>query len=161
MEMQTDFPIHILLLLANRWLHVCFQFLPVPELMPFRLTRQFLNLMLPLKESGTLQSVMVHTLRALRNNHQLLLNTMDVFIKEPSLDWQVCWLYKVLSFRSSLRNIQTKTLNIPHYKTATGQRSFLYRAVTIWNNLASYRKLSSSMNIFKHKLRNHLLMSRF
>lgn len=32
---------------------------------------------------------MVHTLRALRNNHELLLNTMDVFIKEPSLDWQV------------------------------------------------------------------------
>lgn len=66
------------------------QFLPIPELMPFRLTRQFVNLMLPLKESGTLQSVMVHTLRALRNNHELLLNTMDVFIKEPSLDWQVC-----------------------------------------------------------------------
>lgn len=57
--------------------------------MPFRLTRQFVNLMLPLKESGTLKNVMVHTLRALRNNHELLLNTMDVFIKEPSLDWQV------------------------------------------------------------------------
>lgn len=66
------------------------QFLPVPELMPFRLTRQFVNLMLPLKESGTLQNVMVHTIRALRNNHELVLNTMDVFIKEPSLDWQVC-----------------------------------------------------------------------
>ena len=65
------------------------QFLPVPELMPFRLTRQFVNLMLPLKESGTLKNVMIHTLRALRNNHELLLNTMDVFIKEPSLDWQV------------------------------------------------------------------------
>ncbi|XP_015748747.1 PREDICTED: DNA-dependent protein kinase catalytic subunit-like [Acropora digitifera] len=65
------------------------QFLRVPELMPFRLTRQFINLMLPLKESGTLQSVMVHTLRALRSNHELLVNTMDVFIKEPSLDWQV------------------------------------------------------------------------
>lgn len=65
------------------------QFLPVPELMPFRLTRQLINLMLPLKESGTLQSIMVHTLRALTNNHELLMNTMDVFIKEPSLDWQV------------------------------------------------------------------------
>ncbi|XP_068717854.1 DNA-dependent protein kinase catalytic subunit-like isoform X1 [Montipora capricornis] len=65
------------------------QFLPFPELMPFRLTRQLINLMLPLKESGTLQSVMVHTLRALTNNHELLMNTMDVFIKEPSLDWQV------------------------------------------------------------------------
>lgn len=68
--------------------------------MPFRLTRQFVNLMLPLKESGTLQGVMTHTLRALRGNHDLLLNTMDVFIKEPSLDWQVCctsngWLVNV------------------------------------------------------------------
>lgn len=65
------------------------QFQPLPELMPFRLTQQFVNLMLPLKKSGTLQSVMIHTLRALRSNHDLLLNTMDVFIQEPSLDWQV------------------------------------------------------------------------
>ena len=33
---------------------------------------------------------MVHTLRALRNSPELLLNTMDVFVKEPSLDWKVC-----------------------------------------------------------------------
>ena len=52
-------------------------------------------------------------------------------------------------------------LDIPCYKTATGQRSFLYRAVTIWNNLPSDIKLSSTMNIFKRKLINHLLMSRF
>ena len=77
---------------ASLLLYRYLQFLPVPELMPFRLTRQFVNLMLPLKESGTLKNVMVHTLRALRNNHELLLNTMDVFIKEPSLDWQVRFL---------------------------------------------------------------------
>ena len=52
-------------------------------------------------------------------------------------------------------------LDIPRYKTATGQRSFLYRAVTIWNNLPSDIKLSSTMNIFKRKLINHLLMSGF
>ena len=33
---------------------------------------------------------MVHTLRALHNSPELLLNTMDVFVKEPSLDWKVC-----------------------------------------------------------------------
>ncbi|EDV28309.1 uncharacterized protein TRIADDRAFT_20924, partial [Trichoplax adhaerens] len=64
------------------------QFLPLPELMPFRLTRQMLNLMLPLRENGQLKCSMVHTLRALRNKPDLLVNTMDVFIKEPSLDWQ-------------------------------------------------------------------------
>ena len=52
-------------------------------------------------------------------------------------------------------------LDIPRYKTSTGQRSFLYRAVTIWNNLPRDIKLSPSTNIFKRKLKNHVLMSRF
>ncbi|KAG9478931.1 hypothetical protein GDO78_012545 [Eleutherodactylus coqui] len=64
------------------------QFLPVPELMPFRLTRQIVNLMLPLKETGLFDSVMVHALRAYRTNPDLLISTMDVFVKEPSLDWK-------------------------------------------------------------------------
>ncbi|XP_017736835.1 PREDICTED: DNA-dependent protein kinase catalytic subunit isoform X2 [Rhinopithecus bieti] len=64
------------------------QFLPVPELMPFRLTRQFINLMLPMKEMGLMYSVMVHALRAFRSDPGLLTNTMDVFVKEPSFDWK-------------------------------------------------------------------------
>ena len=35
---------------------------------------------------------MIHTLGALRKNSDLLLVTMDVFIKEPSLDWEVSLL---------------------------------------------------------------------
>ena len=57
--------------------------------MPFRLTRQFVSLMEPLKEAGLIQSVMVHSLRAFSSQPELLLNTMDVFVKEPSLDWKV------------------------------------------------------------------------
>ena len=63
--------------------------------MPFRLTPQFTNLLLPHMEdgrarnSGQLRSCMVHTLRALRAARQLLLNMMDVFVKEPALDWKV------------------------------------------------------------------------
>ncbi|XP_036194617.1 DNA-dependent protein kinase catalytic subunit [Myotis myotis] len=64
------------------------QFLPVPELMPFRLTRQFINLMLPMKETGVMYSVMVHALRAFRLHPDLLTTTMDVFVKEPSFDWK-------------------------------------------------------------------------
>ncbi|KAM6171214.1 DNA-dependent protein kinase catalytic subunit isoform 3-T3 [Erethizon dorsatum] len=64
------------------------QFLPVPELMPFRLTRQFINLMLPMKETGLVYSVMVHALRAFRTDADLLTNTMDVFVREPSFDWK-------------------------------------------------------------------------
>ena len=65
------------------------QFLPIPELMPFRLTPQIVNLLLPHKESGKLCSCMIHTMRALQNKPTMLLNTMDVFIKEPSLEWKV------------------------------------------------------------------------
>lgn len=68
---------------------ICPQFLAVPELMPFRLTQQFVNLMQPLRESGLIQSVMVHSLRAYSADQDLLLNTMDVFVKEPLLDWKV------------------------------------------------------------------------
>ena len=64
------------------------QFLPYPELMPFRLTPQFASLMFPHKDSGLLRSCMQHALRALRESPELLLNTMDIFVKEPSLDWQ-------------------------------------------------------------------------
>ena len=74
---------------------VSVQFLPFPELMPFRLTPQISHLLLPHLESGQLRSCMVHTLRALRNSPELLLNTMDVFVKEPSLDWKVCtWEFR-------------------------------------------------------------------
>lgn len=70
-------------------LQLYFQFLPIPELMPFRLTRQIRNLMMPLQEKGLMESTMIHTLRALKEDYDLLLNTMDIFIKEPSLDWLV------------------------------------------------------------------------
>ncbi|KAK3580733.1 hypothetical protein CHS0354_005741 [Potamilus streckersoni] len=63
------------------------QFLPVPELMPFRLTRQITNLMLPLGVKGLFENTMIHSLQALRADFDLLLNTMDIFVKEPSLDW--------------------------------------------------------------------------
>ena len=68
---------------------VFFQFLPYPELMPMRLTPQFTNLCLPHKHSGQLRSCMIHTMRALHSSPSALLNTMDVFIKEPSVDWKV------------------------------------------------------------------------
>uniref|UniRef100_A0A8C6A8F9 DNA-dependent protein kinase catalytic subunit n=1 Tax=Marmota marmota marmota TaxID=9994 RepID=A0A8C6A8F9_MARMA len=64
------------------------QFLPVPELVPFRLTRQFINLLLPMKEMGLMYSVMIHALRAFRAEADLLINTMDVFVREPSFDWK-------------------------------------------------------------------------
>lgn len=63
------------------------QFQFVPELVPFRLTQQFLNLMQPLNEIGYFEKTMFYVLKALRNNNHILLAMMDVFIQEPSLNW--------------------------------------------------------------------------
>ncbi|XP_008199943.2 DNA-dependent protein kinase catalytic subunit [Tribolium castaneum] len=63
------------------------QILPVPELVPFRLTPHIVNLMEPLGATGLFREIMVHCLRSLRSNSASLLSTMNVFIKEPSLDW--------------------------------------------------------------------------
>lgn len=62
--------------------------MPIPELIPFRLTRQFVQFLQPLDADGLLKHNMVHALSALRENQDILLNTMDVFIKEPLLDWE-------------------------------------------------------------------------
>ncbi|GFQ67398.1 DNA-dependent protein kinase catalytic subunit [Trichonephila clavata] len=65
------------------------QFLPIPELIPFRLTPQYLQLMGPLQVKGIYESAMIHALSAICNNRDILLNVMDIFIKEPTLDWEV------------------------------------------------------------------------
>ncbi|XP_059183485.1 DNA-dependent protein kinase catalytic subunit [Centropristis striata] len=87
------------------------QFLPVPELMPFRLTQQFVNLMQPLKQSGLIQSTMVHSLRAYRADPDLLLNTMDVFVKEPSLDWKNFELKQLKKGGTWTKDVNTKEIN--------------------------------------------------
>lgn len=87
------------------------QFLPVPELMPFRLTQQLVNLMQPLRESGLIQSVMVHSLRAYRAEPDLLLNTMDVFVKEPLLDWKNFELKQLKKGGTWMREVNTKEIN--------------------------------------------------
>lgn len=53
--------------------------------------------MLPMKEMGLMYSVMIHALRAFRAEADLLTNTMDVFVREPSFDWKVGFVLYVLS----------------------------------------------------------------
>ena len=48
-------------------------------------------------------------------------------------------------------------LNIPLYKTSTGQRTFYYRMVHIWNNLDSTLKTAKLISTFKFYLKNKLI----
>ena len=50
----------------------------------------------------------------------------------------------------------SQSLNIPLYKSATGQRTFYYRAVSLWNDLPANIKTSTTLNVFKTNLRRYL-----
>ncbi len=45
--------------------------------------------MSPVGTAGLFRATMIHTMNALRENSDLLLSTMDVFIKEPLMEWMV------------------------------------------------------------------------
>ncbi|XP_065679642.1 DNA-dependent protein kinase catalytic subunit isoform X1 [Hydra vulgaris] len=64
------------------------QLLKYPELVPFRLTQQMLNLLLPLKDVSPYKQSMIVVLQALQQHSKMLISTMDIFINEPLIDWQ-------------------------------------------------------------------------
>ena len=60
----------------------------------------------------------------------------------------------------SKRELETRNsqmLNIPLFRTATGQKTFYYRTVNIWNNLNNDIKVCIDVNSFRSKLRGVLL----
>lgn len=59
----------------------------IPELIPFRLSPHFVNVMTPLGTSGLITKTMVHTLRTFRTSKKLLTSYMESFVKEPTIDW--------------------------------------------------------------------------
>eukprot|EP00941_MAST-03F_sp_MAST-3F-sp1_P002172 g2172.t1 len=61
--------------------------LPVPELIPFRLTPQFQSVLRPLDSTNILRQNMQIVLQALQEKRMDLLDIMEVFIQEPLLDW--------------------------------------------------------------------------
>ena len=63
------------------------QFLYIPELMPFRLTRQLVGVLAPHGHDGILKHDMIETLQVLVDNRDLLLDTLAIFVKEPLIAW--------------------------------------------------------------------------
>ncbi|XP_069947778.1 DNA-dependent protein kinase catalytic subunit isoform X2 [Cherax quadricarinatus] len=63
------------------------QFLPVPELMPFRLTPQIVNVFQPVGQVGMLREIMVAALGALQESRHVLIAVLEAFVKEPTEDW--------------------------------------------------------------------------
>ena len=84
------------------------QLLPVPELMPFRLTQQLLGVLQPLDAAGLLKRSMTYVLGALRENRGLLIQTMKIFIDDPTVDWKK---FAVLQARAGMdaKSLESKS----------------------------------------------------
>lgn len=63
--------------------------LVVPEIIPFRLTSHFVNVIEPMGIEGMIKKNMKHVLRCLRNYKQMILICLEMFVKEPTMDWQM------------------------------------------------------------------------
>lgn len=63
--------------------------LPVPELIPFRLTPQIVSVNNPLGTEGLIKTCMTHAMRAFQLNREVLITYLEVFIKEPLMDWSL------------------------------------------------------------------------
>jgi DNA-dependent protein kinase catalytic subunit len=61
--------------------------MPVPELMPFRLTNQLRSFFAPLDTVALLKHDMIHALSALRRGRAAILPTFSVFVHEPIAEW--------------------------------------------------------------------------
>ena len=70
--------------------------LPVPELLPFRMSPQFLGVLQPLPVYATMKQHMAAVLRVLRGAEaaEALVTAMEVFAAEPTLDWRVAAMRK-------------------------------------------------------------------
>ena len=53
------------------------------------------------------------------------------------------------------RNIDK--LNVPFFRSATGQRSFLYRAAQLWNDPPESLTNLESLNVFKNAIKGRAL----
>lgn len=61
--------------------------LGIPELVPFRLTPQLVHFLDPIGPHGLLVHNMTHVLSCFVKHKSRLLNLMEIFLKEPHMDW--------------------------------------------------------------------------
>lgn len=61
--------------------------LSIPELMPFRLTQNFVHLSFPLSLDGLFRNSMVLAMRALKEVRFLVIDACEVFVRDPLIDW--------------------------------------------------------------------------
>ena len=66
--------------------------------------------------------------------------------------------------RSDIHNRRTRNreaLQIPFFRSASGQRSFAFRGARLWNNISPELRQCASLKAFKEKLKSHILANSY
>lgn len=61
--------------------------LPVPELVPCRLTPQLVSILEPFGASGLLSKSMTNFLEVLKKSKHILLACINIFVRDPIVEW--------------------------------------------------------------------------
>ena len=61
--------------------------LPIPELIPFRLTRSFIDLTRPIGLDGMFRKCLLFYFYALNRKMHLIVDYCDVFVDDPLMEW--------------------------------------------------------------------------
>ncbi|EEC03461.1 mDNApk3', putative [Ixodes scapularis] len=102
------------------------------SLMPFRLSPQYLGLLEPLGKEGPLASAMQDALRALRAGAESILDVLDVFVQEPTVDWMVrafSLYFSAWAREVSLDWFPRQKVSIVRQKLEGGHPSYILRQV--------------------------------
>ncbi|XJO77167.1 hypothetical protein BDV3_001782 [Batrachochytrium dendrobatidis] len=95
--------------------------LPVPELVPFRLTRQIKEFMGPLGIHVLLEPPMVDVMTVLQEKKDMIMTSLDIFVKEPLMEWRK---FAISQYKRNINrfgaltessDIDTNSLNTPKW----------------------------------------------
>jgi DNA-dependent protein kinase catalytic subunit len=100
--------------------------LPVPELVPFRLTRQLTTAMGAIGAQTRFESALAQCMRVMRADRQCIVDALRVFVREPSIDWcpinaPVASL-SAINASSSLSSSLAKSIDYARKKVSIAER---------------------------------------
>lgn len=117
--------------------------LNIPEVVPFRLTSQFVNTLKPLGTDGFFIKIMGHVLRTFNIENESLMAALEVFIHEPTIDYMRAASLNRSSMQSEESLNSSSDMNVwnpeQHLRTIREKLAGMNPIISIENDIkASY-----------------------
>jgi DNA-dependent protein kinase catalytic subunit len=115
--------------------------LPIPELIPFRLTRSLRDLAAPLGIDGSFRKCMLACFEALNKKMHLIVDYCDVFVDDPLMEW--VWVSRRQLGQAAPAQNHPQTIS-------SGGQSF-----SVSQETSEKKLFSNKIKVVENKLRGH------